>query len=48
MKGEVPMFNHIGRKLKAIAAAWGIIGILGSVAAGILLYLGKNSERNNG
>lgn len=44
MKGEVPMFNHIGRKLKAIAAAWGIIGILGSVAAGILLYLGKTLD----
>lgn len=44
MKGETPMFNHIGRKLKAIAAIWGIVGIAGSVAAGVLLYLGKTLD----
>ena len=38
------MFNHIGRKLKAIAAIWGIVGIAGSVAAGVLLYLGKTLD----
>ena len=38
------MFNHIGRKLKALAAAWGVIGIAGSIAAGVLLYLGKTLD----
>ena len=44
MKGETPMFNHIGRKLKVIAAVLGIVGILGSIAAGVLLYLGKTLD----
>jgi len=44
MKGEAPMFNHIGRKLKVIAAIWGIVGVLGSLAAGVLLYLGKTLD----
>ena len=38
------MFNHIGRKLKGIAAAWGIVGVTGSLAAGVLLYLGKTLD----
>ena len=38
------MFNHIGRKLKGIAAVWGIVGITGSLAAGVLLYLGKTLD----
>ena len=38
------MFNHIGRKLKGIAAAWAIVGITGSIAAGALLYLGKTLD----
>ena len=35
------MFNHIGRKVKVLAAIWGIVGIAGSIAAGVLLYLGE-------
>ena len=38
------MFNHIGRKLKGIAAAWAILGVTGSAAAGVLLYLGKTLD----
>ena len=38
------MFKHIGRKLKGIAAIWAIVGITGSVAAGVLLYLGKTLD----
>ena len=35
------MFTHIGRKVKGLAAALCAIGILGSVAAGVALYLTK-------
>ena len=38
------MFIHIGRKLNGIAAAWGIVGVTGSLAAGVLLYLGKTLD----
>ena len=38
------MFKHIGKKLKSIAAVWGIVGIAGSAAAGVLLYLGKTLD----
>ena len=38
------MYNHIGKKLKALAAAWLIILILGSLAAGTLLYLWKTLD----
>ena len=38
------MFNHIGRKLKGIAAGWAIVGVTGSAAAGVLLYLGKTLD----
>ena len=44
MKGETPMFNHIGRKLRGLAVIWSIIGIAGSIAAGVLLYLGKTLD----
>ena len=44
MKGETPMFNHIGKKLKSIAAIWGIVGIAGSVVAGVLLFLGRTLD----
>lgn len=40
MKGDTSMFSHIGRKLKVIAAIWSMIGTAGSIAAGVLLYLG--------
>ena len=35
------MFNHIGRKVKVIAIILGIIGIAGSIATGVILYLGE-------
>jgi hypothetical protein len=38
------MFKHIGRKIKVIAAIWGIVGIAASLAAGVLLYLGKTLD----
>ena len=38
------MFNHIGRKVKVLAAIWGIVGIAGSIAAGVLLYLGETLD----
>lgn len=44
MKGETPMFNHIGRKLKGIAIVLSIVGVPGSLAAGVLLYLGKTLD----
>ena len=33
------MFTHIGKKLKAVAKIWCLLGVLASVAAGVLLYL---------
>ena len=38
------MFRPIGRKLKGIAAFWGIAGSAGAVAAGVLLGLGKTLD----
>ena len=35
------MFKHVGRKLKALAEIWCLLGVLGSIAAGALLYLVK-------
>ena len=35
------MFKHIGQKLKAFAEIWCLLGILGAIAAGVLLYLVK-------
>ena len=35
------MYKHIGKKLKVLAEVWCTIGILGSLAAGVLLFLGK-------
>ena len=35
------MFKHVGRKLKVITIILGIIFIAGSIATGVLLYLGE-------
>ena len=35
------MFKHIGKKLKVFAEIWCLLGILGAIAAGVLLYLVK-------
>ncbi len=33
------MFKHVGKKLKAFAEVWCILGVLGSIAEGAVLYL---------
>ena len=33
------MYKHIGKKLKVFAEIWCLIGVLGSAAAAVLLYL---------
>ena len=35
------MYKHIGKKLKALAEIWCVLGVLGSIAAGVLLYFVK-------
>ena len=35
------MYKHIGKKLKVLAKLWCLVGVLGSLAAGALLYLVK-------
>jgi hypothetical protein len=35
------MYKHIGKKLKVLAEIWCLLGVLGSIAAGALLYLVK-------
>ena len=35
------MYKHVGKKLKILAKIWCLLGICGSIAAGVLLYLGK-------
>ena len=35
------MYRHIGKKLRVFAEVWCTIGILGALAAGVLLFLGK-------
>ena len=35
------MFRHIGRKVRGLAVALCVIGIIGSVGAGVALYLTK-------
>ena len=35
------MVKHVGKKLTVLAEIWCVLGVLGSVAAGVLLYLGK-------
>ena len=35
------MYKHIGKKLQVLAKIWCILGVLGSLAAGTLLYLVK-------
>lgn len=38
------MFRHIGRKVRGLAVALSVIGILGSAGAGVYLYAGKVLE----
>ena len=38
------MFRHIGRKVRGLAVAICVIGIPGSIAAGVALYLTKTLE----
>ena len=38
------MYKHIGRKLRILAVALCVLGALGSLAAGALLYLNKTME----
>ena len=33
------MFKHVGKKLKAFAEIWCLLGVFGAIAAGALLYL---------
>lgn len=33
------MFKHIGKKLRVLAKIWCVIGALGSIAAGVLMYV---------
>ena len=35
------MYQHIGKKLRVFAEIWCTIGILGSLAAGVMLFLAK-------
>ena len=35
------MYKHIGKKLKVLAEVWCVLGVLGSIAAGVLLYFVK-------
>ena len=35
------MFSHIGKKVRGLAVAFCVIGVLGSVAAGVSLFLTK-------
>lgn len=35
------MYKHIGKKLRVLAEVWCVLGVIGSIAAGILLYLVK-------
>ena len=35
------MYKRIGKKLRVLAVAWCVLGALGAIAAGVLMYLGK-------
>ena len=35
------MYQHIGKKLKVLAKVWCTLGVMGSVAAAVLMYLAK-------
>ena len=35
------MYQHVGKKLKIVAEIWCVIGVLGSLAAGTLMYFTK-------
>ena len=37
------MYQHIGKKLKVLAEIWCVLGVLGSIAAAVLMYLGKTT-----
>lgn len=37
------MYKHIGQKLKVFAEIWCVLGVLGAIAAGVLLYLANLS-----
>lgn len=43
-RGEKPMYQHIGKKLRVLAYVVCVVGILGSLAAAVLLYLGKTLD----
>ena len=38
-RGLIGLFRHIGQKVKGLAAAICIIGILGAISTGVSLYL---------
>ena len=33
------MYKHIGKKLKALAVIWCVLGVMASIAAGVLLFM---------
>ena len=35
------MYQHIGKKLKVFAEIWCLLGVLGAIAAAVLMYLAK-------
>ena len=35
------MYKHIGKKLRVFAEIWCLLGVLGAIAAAVLMYLGK-------
>ncbi len=35
------MYQHIGKKLKVFAEIWCLVGVLGAIAAAVLMYLAK-------
>ena len=35
------MYKHIGKKLRVFAEIWCLAGVLGAIAAAVLMYLGK-------
>ena len=37
------MYKHIGKKLRVLAEIWCVLGVLGAIAAGVLMYLSKTT-----
>ena len=35
------MYKHIGKKLRVFAEIWCLLGVLGAIAAAVLMYLGQ-------